>query len=174
LIILSLILRRFTKFDPGREALKELSLIVTYALSINIFFVAVELFTGLYSDIPEHVHHFQYLFFGLEGKTGLAPWMWLSVSLSVLSLILLYFPRVRGNEKILPFICGSVIVAVWIEKGLGLVVAGFIPNTMGGITEYFPSLPETMITIGVYGIGFLILTGLYKIAITVREEIDVL
>jgi len=174
LIILSLILRRFTKFDPGREALKELSLIVTYALSINIFFVAVELFTGLYSDIPEHVHHFQYLFFGLEGKAALSPWMWLSVSLSVLSLILLYFPRVRGNEKILPFICGSVIVAVWIEKGLGLVVAGFIPNPMGGITEYFPTLPETMITVGVYGIGFLILTGLYKIAITVREEIDVL
>ncbi len=99
---------------------------------------------------------------------------WLSVSLSVLSLILLYFPGVRGNEKILPFICGSVIVAVWIEKGLGLVVAGFIPNPMGGITEYFPTLPESMITIGVYGIGFLILTGLYKIAITVREEIDVL
>ena len=57
---------------------------------------------------------------------------------------------------------------------IGLVVAGFIPNTMGGITEYFPTLPETMITVGVYGIGFLILTGLYKIAITVREEIDVL
>jgi Ni/Fe-hydrogenase subunit HybB-like protein len=136
--------------------------------------VAVELFTGLYSDIPEHVHHFQYLFFGLEGKAALTPWMWLSVSLSVLSLILLYFPGVRGNEKILPFVCASIIVAVWIEKGLGLVVAGFIPNPMGGITEYFPTLPETMITVGVYGIGFLILTGLYKIAITVREEIDVL
>ena len=107
LIILALLLRRFTKFDPGDEAIKELSLIVTYALSVNIFFVAVELFTGLYSDIPEHVHHFQYLFFGLEGKAALAPWMWLSVSLSVLSLILLYVPGVRGNHKVLPFICGG-------------------------------------------------------------------
>jgi molybdopterin-containing oxidoreductase family membrane subunit len=174
LIILALLLRRFTRFDPGREALKELSLIVTYALSVNIFFVAVELFTGLYSDIPEHVHHFQYLFFGLEGKAALSPWMWLSVTLSVLSLMLLYLPGVRANERILPFICGAIIVAVWIEKGLGLVVAGFIPNPMGSITEYFPTWPEAMITFGVYGIGFLILTGLYKIVITVREEIDVI
>ncbi|MCP4572623.1 MAG: polysulfide reductase NrfD [bacterium] len=174
LIILSLLLRKFTKFDPGEEALKKLSLIVTYALSVNIFFVAVELFTGLYSDIPEHVHHFQYLFVGLEGKSGLAPAMWLSVSLSLLSLVLLYFPRLRENHKVLPFICGAIIVAVWIEKGLGLVVAGFIPNPLGHVTEYFPSSWETMVTIGVYGIGFLILTGLWKIALTVREEIDAL
>ncbi len=172
LIILALLLRRFTKFDPGREALRELSLIVTYALSINIFFVGVELFTGLYSNIPEHAEHFQYLYFGMEGKTALMPWMWLSVSLSLLSMILLLFQRIRGNEKILPFICGAVIVAIWIEKGLGMVVAGFIPNLVGGITEYFPTLPEVMIMAGVYGIGFLILTALYKIAISVREEID--
>jgi len=173
LIILALLLRRFTKFDPGRQALKQLSLIVTYALSVNIFFVAVELFTGLYSDIPEHMHHFQYLFFGLDGKAGLAPWMWLSVSLSVVSLVLLYFPAVRGNQRVLPFICAGVIVAVWIEKGLGLVVAGFIPNPLGRVTEYFPTLLEVMVTVGVYGLGFLILTGLYKITSTVREEFDV-
>ena len=174
MIILSLLLRRFTKFDPGKEALKELSLIVTYALSVNIFFVAIELFTGLYSDIPEHVHHFQYLFFGLEGKAALSPWMWLSVSLSVAALILFYLPAVRRNNRLLPVACGAVIVAVWIEKGLGLVVAGFIPNPLGRVTEYFPTVAESMITVGVYGIGLLILTGLYKIVISVREEIDVL
>ncbi len=38
----------------------------------------MELFTALYSDIPEHVHHFQYLFVGLEGENTLVPWMWLS------------------------------------------------------------------------------------------------
>jgi molybdopterin-containing oxidoreductase family membrane subunit len=174
LIILALLVRRFTKFDPGREAIRELSLIVTYALSVNIFFVIVELFTGLYSDIPEHVHHFQYLFFGLEGKSALAPWMWLSVSLAVLSLVLLLIPALRANERILPFLCVGVIAAVWIEKGLGLVVAGFIPSPLGKITEYFPTAPETLITFGVYGIGFLILTVLYKIAVTVREEVEAL
>jgi molybdopterin-containing oxidoreductase family membrane subunit len=174
LIILALLVRKFTKFDPGREAIRELSLIVTYALSVNIFFVIVELFTGLYSDIPEHVHHFQYLFFGLEGKSALAPWMWLSVSLAVLSLVLLLIPTLRTNERVLPFLCAGVIAAVWIEKGLGLVVAGFIPSPLGKITEYFPTAPETLITFGVYGIGFLILTVLYKIAVTVREEVEAL
>jgi Ni/Fe-hydrogenase subunit HybB-like protein len=174
LIILALLLRRFTRFDPGREAIEKLALIVTYALSINIFFVAVELFTGLYSDIPEHVHHFQYLFFGLDGKAALAPWMWLSVFLSVASLILFYIPAIRDNHRLLPVLCVAVIVAVWIEKGLGLVVAGFIPNPMGHVIEYFPTASESMITVGVYGIGFLVLTGLYKIVITVRDEIDVL
>ena len=31
-------------------------------------------------------------------------------------------------------------------------------------------MPETMITIGVWAIGLLVLTFLYKIAITVREQ----
>jgi len=170
LIILSLLVRKFTRFDPGADAIRKLSVIVTYALLVNIFFVAVELFTGIYSDIPEHLHHFQYLFLGLEGKAALAPWMWVSLTLSLLSAILLLQPRVRNNHGVLPFICASVIVAVWIEKGLGLVVAGFIPNTLGRITEYFPTVPEVLVTLGVYGIGFLILTGLYKITITVREQ----
>ncbi|MBC8426045.1 polysulfide reductase NrfD [bacterium] len=170
LIILSLLVRHFTKFDPGTEAIKKLSTIVTYALLVNIFFVAVELFTGIYSDIPEHMHHFQYLFLGLDGFSGLRPWMWMSLAFSLGSAVLMLQPKIRGNLNVLPFICVAIIVAVWIEKGLGLVVAGFIPNTMGTITEYFASVPETLVTLGVYGIGFLILTGLYKITITVRER----
>ncbi len=170
LIILSLLVKRYTNFDPGTEAIRKLSVIVTYALLVNIFFVAVELFTGIYSDIPEHMHHFQYLFLGLDGKTGLAPWMWMSLTFSVLSALLMLIPRVRHNHKVLPFICAAIIIAVWIEKGLGLVVAGFIPNTLGSVTEYFATVPETLVTMGVYGIGFLILTGLYKITITIREQ----
>ncbi len=170
LIILSLLVRRFTKFDPGTDAIKKLSVIVTYALLVNIFFVAVELFTGIYSDIPEHMHHFQYLFLGLAGKTALVPWMWTSLTLSLVSATLLLIPKVRGNHGVLPFICVAVIFAVWVEKGLGLVVAGFIPNPMGTVTEYFPTMPEGLVTLGVYGIGFLILTGLYKIMVTIREQ----
>ena len=174
LIILSLLVRKVTRFDPGDEAIRKLTVIITYALLVNIFFVAVELFTGVYSDIPEHKHHFQYMFLGMDGHAALKPWMWLSLCLSFISALLMLQPRVRGNFRALPWICGSIIVAVWIEKGLGLVVAGFIPNPMGKITEYFATLPETLVTAGVYGIGFLILTGLYKITITVREKGDLL
>ena len=173
LIILCLIVRRYTKFDPGKEAIQALAKIVTYAMAINLFFVGVELFTGLYSDIPEHVHHFEYLFFGLEGKTALVPWMWTSQLLAIAALFLLLQPKVRRNESFLFGISCAVVVAVWIEKGLGMVITGFIPNPLGGITEYWPTLNEGLITLGIYGIGFLVLAGLYKIAISVREEIEV-
>lgn len=173
LIILCLIVRRYTRFDPGKEAIQKLAEIVTYALAINIFFVLVELFTGLYSHIPEHLHHFEYLFFGLEGKATLVPWMWTSQLLAIAALIVLLVPRFRRREHILVVVCVAVVISIWIEKGLGMVVTGFIPSPLGGLTEYWPTSPEILITLGVYGVGALILTVLYKIATTVREELEV-
>jgi molybdopterin-containing oxidoreductase family membrane subunit len=172
LIILCLILRKFTKFDAGDEAIKKLSQIVTYAMAANIFFVLVELFTALYSDIPEHKHHFEYLFFGLHGHNALVPYMWTSQILAVTALVLLLFPKIRTNFTYLPIICAGIITAIWIEKGLGMVVTGFIPSPLNKVNEYAPTLPESLITIGIYAGGFLMLTLLYKIAVTVREELD--
>ena len=172
LIILCLILRKFTKFDAGKEAIGKLAQIVTYAMAANIFFVGVELFTGLYSDIPEHVQHFRYLFFGLDGKSALVPWIWTSQILALISFVLLLFPKVRNSTNALFFICLGVISAIWIEKGLGMVITGFIPSPFDKVSEYGPTLPEGLIALGIYGFGFLILTILYKIAISVREEME--
>jgi molybdopterin-containing oxidoreductase family membrane subunit len=172
LILFCFLLRKITKFDAGREAVQRLAVIVTYAMAINVFFILMELFTALYSDIPHHVLHFQYLFFGLEGNAKLVPWMWTSVSLAVLSLILLLNPKTRGNETTLGIACVALFIAIWIEKGLGMVVTGFIPNPLGVVTEYWPTFPELMISVGVYGIGILIITLLYKIALSVRGQVS--
>ena len=172
LIILCLIVRKFTKFDAGKEAIQALAKIVTYAMVMNVFFVGVELFTALYTDIPEHIHHFEYLFFGLEGKAALVPWMWTAQVLALTSLVLLLFPKIRANENRLFYICIAVVSAVWIEKGLGMVVTGFIPNPLGEVVEYWPTLPEMLISFGIYAMGALVLTGLYKIAISVREDLE--
>jgi len=172
LIILCLIVRRFTNFDPGKEAIRTLSQIVTYALLINVFFVAVEMFTGLYSRIPEHVEHFEYLFFGLDGKQALVPWMWTSQLFVLASLIVLLIPKLRKNDKILLVTCFAIVIAIWIEKGLGMVVTGFIPSPLGGLTEYAPTPPELLISLGIYAFGALVLTVLYKIATSIREEIE--
>ncbi|MDA8104123.1 MAG: hypothetical protein M0Z71_01965, partial [Nitrospiraceae bacterium] len=90
--------------------------------------------------------------------------------LAVLSLTLLVFPALRRNENILAVACVSMFVSLWIDKGFGLIVGGFVPNMFEGITEYWPTVPETIITIGVWAIGFLVLTVLYKVAVAVREE----
>jgi Ni/Fe-hydrogenase subunit HybB-like protein len=66
--------------------------------------------------------------------------------------------------------CILLFISLWIDKGLGLVVGGFIPNPMNEVRTYWPTLPEIWITIGIWAIGLLILSMLYKIAITVRIE----
>jgi len=172
LIILCLIIKRFTKFDPGREALQKIAQIVTYAMIITVFFLLVELFTVFYSKIPEHMIHFQYLLFGLDGKATLVPWMWTSLILAGVALVLLINPSTRRRENILAIACVAVFTSVWIDKGLGLIVPGFIPSPTGEIFEYWPTVPEALITLGVWALGFLILTILYKIAISVSEEIS--
>ena len=172
LILLALIMRKFTRFDPGDMAIRKLALIVAYAMTINVFFVCVELFTALYSDMPHHVHAFQYLYLGLYGHTSLVPWMWTGAALTLVTVTLLLTPRIRNNLTYLGPICVAVIAAIWIEKGVGMIVTGFVPNPLGRITEYVPTGIEVGVTAGVYAIGFLILTLIYKIVVNVRERME--
>jgi len=171
LILLAFFVRRISTFDPGKQAIDTLAKIVTYAMTINVFFVLMELFTALYSDIPEHVAHFQFLYMGLGGENNLAPWMWLSSLLAIVSLVVLINPRTRHNYGWLIFGCVAVIFSLWIDKGLGMVIAGFVPNPLGEVVHYWPTAPELMIGIAIYAIGCLILTGLYKIALEVRGQL---
>ncbi len=171
LILFCFILRKFTKFDAGREPIQKIALIVTYAMAINLFFVGMEIFTAMYSNIPEHMSHFEFLFMGLDGNTTLVPWMWTSMILGVLSLILLINPGTRKNEVVLGFSCVILIMSIWIDKGMGLIIAGFTPTPLGTVVKYVPTFPEIMITLGVYALGLLIITGLYKIALSVRKQV---
>ena len=54
---------------------------------------------------------------------------------------------------------------IWIEKGMGLVVPGFIPSPIGEVTEYLPTFVEWLMTLGIWAFGFFILTILLKGAI---------
>ena len=170
LIILAMIVRKVTTFDPGREPIQTLGKIVTYAMFANVFFLGLELFTAFYSNIPGHAHPFHYLYAGLEGHNELVPMMWTSSILAIVSLAMLLIPAARKNEGTLAFAAVALFISLWIDKGFGLIIGGFVPNMMGQVRPYWPTYPETMITIGVWAIGILILTFLYKIAITVREE----
>jgi molybdopterin-containing oxidoreductase family membrane subunit len=171
LILLALLVRKYTKFDPGREQIQTLAKIVTYAILINVFFFFCELFTVFYSQIPDHMLHFQYLFYGLDGKARLVPWMWFSIVGMCIAATMLVFPKIRQNENTLALACALVVVTTYIDKGLGLMTGGFVPNPLEKVTEYWPTVPEAIITLGVWAMGFLILTILYKVAVSVKEEI---
>jgi molybdopterin-containing oxidoreductase family membrane subunit len=138
-----------------------------YGTIVTMFFFLVESFTVFYSGNPEHMDHFWYLITGLEGKTGLVPWMWATFAFWVGAIVLLLNPRTRRREGILIIAAALVFVAMWIDKGLVLLVPGFVPSGTGGLTEYLPTVRETFITLGVWGIGLLVLTFLYKITVSV-------
>lgn len=176
LMVVALIMKKYTKFDIGSVASKKLATIITYAAIMNLFFVGLEFFVAYYSNIPGHKHTLQYLFFGLEDHaTGamynnLVPFMWLSTIMSVGAIIALMIPKVKENDQLLMITCIGLFFALWIDKGLGLVLGGFVPTPLEYITEYSPSFGEIMITLGVWSTGFFILTILYKLAITVKLE----
>jgi len=171
LILLCLIVRKVSKFDPGKEQIRTLGGIVAYAMIINVFFVLLEFFTAFYSQIPGHMHSLIFLFKGLDGHTQLVPWMWTATVFAALSLILLIIPATRRKEDTLAVACVAVFISTWIDKGLGLVIAGFTPNPFNRVFDYWPTMPELFIAIGVWATGFFVLTILYKIVISVKEEI---
>jgi Ni/Fe-hydrogenase subunit HybB-like protein len=172
LIILSLIVRKVSSFDPGKEPVQAVGKIVTYAMFANVFLLGLEFFTAFYSGIPGHALPFKYLYVGLEGHTELVPLMWTSTILAVLALVLLVFPQLRKKESLLAFACVSLFISLWIDKGFGLIIGGFVPNPFEEVHPYWPTMPEALITLGVWAIGLLVLSMLYKIAVSVRERMS--
>lgn len=170
LILLAFVMRKFTRVDFGKEAVQKLAQIMTYAMIISVFFVGLEFFTAFYSQIPGHMHPLQYLFAGLHGYGKLVPLMWIFAVLAVTGLVLLLNPKTREKESTLIIACVAVFLSLWIEKGLGLVIGGFIPNSFERVTEYAPTGQELLITLGVWATGLLVLTVLCKIAVSVKEE----
>ena len=171
LLLLVLGLKRLTGFDPGKEAVKTLTVIITYAMCINVFFYLLEVFTAFYSGIPGHQHPLVYLFAGHGGSVPWVTWcMWAAVILAIGSLCVLIPPKLRENMNLLPWALGALVIASWIDKGLGLLIGGFTPTPFETFTNYMPTLMEVMVALGVYAIGLLVISLLWKIALDVKKE----
>ena len=169
LILISFILRKFADFDVGEKAIHKLTTIATYAGIANFFFVGAEFFTAFYSNIPGHKHSLEYLFFGLDGKYQLVPWMWFSMIVGIVSVMILLYQQRRPSKKLLIAACTGIVVSLWIDKGIGLIIGGFVPSPMEEVVEYFPTFIEITVTIGIWAIGLLILTALLKVAVSVKK-----
>jgi Fe-S-cluster-containing dehydrogenase component/Ni/Fe-hydrogenase subunit HybB-like protein len=155
LIILAfLIIRNNTKFWIEDSAIKLLATIVTFCLGIAIFLTLSEIVVELYAR-TEHANGLYYLMFGLHGLTNLVPWFWSSVVLMLVSFVMFLMPSFRNNLKLLPIPCAMAFAGIWIEKGMGLVVPGFIPTPIGEVTEYYPTFVEWLLTAGHLGLRLL-------------------
>ncbi|MBN1567193.1 MAG: menaquinol oxidoreductase, partial [Acidobacteria bacterium] len=111
------------------------------------------------------------LLFGSGGK-GLMFWEWASMILALAALLFLINPGMRRNERILVFCCAALFVSIWIEKGLAMIIAGFVPSPLGRFTPYCPTIPELLISAGIYGIGALLITVFFRIFIKIKMAAD--
>ena len=74
----------------------------------------------------------------------------------------------RRNQRLLIAACAVLFVGIWVEKGIGLVVPGFVPSPLGEIVEYTPSLVELGVTAGVWALGMFVLTVLVRVALPIE------
>jgi len=169
LIILGTFIEKMTGYSLGKQGIQKLVTIALYMLMLDLFFIGLEFFTAFYSHIPAHMATFRYILLGVHGNDALRPWYW-AMLIALLSTIILFFiPATRKKRVILVIACVIGFIGLWIDKGFVLVVAAFIPNPFGQIKEYPPTGPEIMITLGIYGLGALIITLLYKITASVEK-----
>jgi molybdopterin-containing oxidoreductase family membrane subunit len=63
--------------------------------------------------------------------------------------------------------CILAFVGIWIEKGMGMIVPGFLPPPLGEIVEYFPTMLETLICIGVWSFGLLMYSWMIHVALPI-------
>jgi Ni/Fe-hydrogenase subunit HybB-like protein len=150
------------------EALFKIAELMAYSMFINLFLLGAELFKEYYSGTI-HLAPMQYLYQGLQGHHPLVPWIWSATFMNVTAFVLFLIPKTRENLFTLNLGSLCIIAGVWIEKGLGLIVPGFIPDPLGEIYEYMPNMTETMISLGIWAFGLLIFTLFMRIAVPIQR-----
>ena len=134
---------------------------------INVFLLLCELFTEFYAG-GLHIASSRYLYLGLHGHHALVPWIWTAVAFNLIAMVLLVLP-VSRSLKWLDVACVLCIVGIWIEKGMGLVIPGFIPTPLGAIVEYTPTLNETLVCFGIWAFGLLCYTLFLRMAVPILQ-----
>ena len=166
-ILLLGLIRRETKYEISEGAFSKLALITTVAAQINLVMLGSELFYKFYSP-THHGINARYLFFGLDGHNALVPWIWTAIALNTLATIALMIHPIRHNHRWLMLACAVLFIGIWVEKGIGLVVPGFVPSPLGEIVEYTPTLVELGVTAGVWALGMFVLTVLVRVALPIE------
>ncbi len=154
-------------FPVKDAALNRLRQIVAVTMLINLFFFFSEIFTELYS-FKEHATSMRYMLFGLRGHTKLVPYIWGAIALDVFAAIVFVTRRFYSRPMVLRLACASAVLGVWVEKGMGLVIPGFVPSTLGEIVDYTPSFTEFCVSAAVWAFGALVYTLLLKAAIPIE------
>jgi molybdopterin-containing oxidoreductase family membrane subunit len=168
MIILFQILRKTTGLEIKDEAIWKVAELMAYAMFFNLFLLGAEMFKEYYSA-TEHLVYTQYFWQGIGDKRALVPYAWFALFCSVAAFLLFLIPRTRKSWLFLNLGAVLIFAGVYIEKGMGLVIPGMTPDTLGEIYEYRPSVNEWMVAIGIFGLGGLIFTTLVKVCVPIMQ-----
>ncbi len=166
MIIIFQIIRKVSKVEIENTAIQKIAELIAYALGFNLFLLGAEIFKEFYSQTV-HLAPLQYMYFGLQGHSSLVPYMWAAFIFNLIAFFIFLSPKGRANIVTLNLASVLVILGIYIEKGMGLIIPGFIPGTLGEIYEYLPTNTEFIITIGIWAFGALLYTLMLKVAIPI-------
>jgi Ni/Fe-hydrogenase subunit HybB-like protein len=170
--IIALILaaiHNFTTYKIDRSVFNKLRLIIVVSAIINLIMLFSEIFKEFYFP-THHSSSAIYLFFGMDGHTSLVPWIWTSVCVNLVATLVLAFNPGRNNPKVLLPACLFLFVAIWMEKGIGLIVPGLIPSPLGEVVDYLPSWVELAVTLGILSLGIMVVSWLIRAALIIEEQ----
>ncbi len=166
MIILFLLIRKYTRFKIKDEAIHKVAELIAYAIFINLFLFGAELFKEFYTA-TKHLAPMEYLLFGLHGHSALVPWIWTSIIFNLFAFLIFLIPETRNNHVTLVMGCVLIFIGVYIEKGMGLIIPGFIPDVLHEIYEYAPTGIELLVSMGIWATGMFIFTMLLRVAIPI-------
>jgi len=168
MILMFQVIRKWTKFRITDQAIFKIAELIAYAMFLNLFLLGAEVFKEYYSDTA-HLAPMKYLYQGLEGHSDLVSYIWTATLFNTTAFLLFLIPQTRENQITLNIGCILIFVGVYIEKGMGLVVPGFVPDVLGGFYEYSPTGTEILVTLGIWATGLLVYTMLLRIAIPIMN-----
>jgi Ni/Fe-hydrogenase subunit HybB-like protein len=166
LLVLLQILRKTTRLEVKDEAIHKIAELMAYTMGFNLFLTAAEAFKEFYSN-TEDIVFIRYLYFGIREHNFLVPFAWASVIFGLVAFVLFVVPRTRKNWVTLNIGCVLIYASVYIEKGVGLIIPGLTPDTLGEIYEYRLSSTEILVAAGIFAVGFLVFTLMLKVAVPI-------
>ena len=168
MILMFQVIRKWTKFKITDQAIYKIAELIAYAMFLNLFLLGAEVFKEYYSDTA-HLAPMQYLYQGLHGHSDLVSYIWTATLFNITAFFLFLIPQTRENYVTLNIGCILIFVGVYIEKGMGLVIPGFVPDVLGDFYEYSPTGTEMLVTLGIWATGLLVYTMLLRIAIPIMN-----
>ncbi|GAB1234952.1 NrfD/PsrC family molybdoenzyme membrane anchor subunit [Ferrigenium sp. UT5] len=164
IIIVFLLIRKYTRLQIADSAINLLSQIIIWSLGIMLLVFISEIFAVLYSG-TEHADSLKFVMFGHNGLNDYVPWFWFIMACFAGSFFALLFPKVRKSyDRWLPIVCVVVAISILIEKPFLLIFPAFSPDPLGEYVVYHTTFIEYANVLACWAFGIMSMTLTLKAA----------